>query len=59
MERVYLTWHDVEELITKIVMQLNTPYDALLLITRGRHRARRDDRRGVEDERYPDRVGGV
>ena len=35
MERVYLTWHDVEELITKVVMQLNTPYDALLLITRG------------------------
>ena len=35
MDRVYLTWHDVEELITKVVMQLNTPYDALLLITRG------------------------
>lgn len=35
MGRVYLTWHDVEELITKIVMQLNTPYDGLLLITRG------------------------
>ena len=25
MGRVYLTWHDVEELITKVVMQLNTP----------------------------------
>lgn len=35
MGRVYLTWHDVEELITKVVMQLNTPYDALLLVTRG------------------------
>jgi len=35
MDRVYLNWHDVEELITKVVMQLNTPYDALLLITRG------------------------
>ena len=35
MERVYLNWHDVEELLTKVVMQLNTPYDALLLITRG------------------------
>lgn len=35
MERVYLNWHDVEELITRVVMQLNTPYDALLLITRG------------------------
>ena len=35
MGKIYLTWHDVEELITKVVMQLNTPYDALLLITRG------------------------
>lgn len=35
MGRVYLTWHDVEELVTKVVMQLNAPYDALLLITRG------------------------
>lgn len=35
MARVYLTWHDVEELVTKVVMQLNTPYDALLLVARG------------------------
>ncbi len=35
MGQVYLTWHDVEELISKVVMQLDTPYDALLLVTRG------------------------
>lgn len=35
MANVYLTWRDVEELISKVVMQLNTPYDSLLLITRG------------------------
>ena len=35
MANVYLTWQDVEELISKVVMQLNTPYDALLLVTRG------------------------
>jgi uncharacterized protein len=34
MHKVYLTWHEVEELISKVIMQLNTPYDALLLITR-------------------------
>ena len=35
MANVYLTWQDVEELISRVVMQLNTPYDSLLLITRG------------------------
>jgi hypoxanthine phosphoribosyltransferase len=35
MGKVYLTWHDVEELISKVVMKLATPYDALMLITRG------------------------
>lgn len=35
MARIYLNWHDVEELVSKVVMQLNTPYDALLLIARG------------------------
>ncbi len=35
MRRVYLTWNDVEELVSRVVMQLDTPYDALLLITRG------------------------
>lgn len=35
MEKVYLTWHEVEELISKVVMKLETPYDALMLITRG------------------------
>ena len=35
MANVYLTWQDVEELISRVVMQLNTPYDSLLLVTRG------------------------
>lgn len=35
MAKVYLTWHDVEELISKLVMQLEGPYDAILVITRG------------------------
>lgn len=35
MEKVYLSWHDVEELISKLIMKLDTPYDALMLITRG------------------------
>jgi hypoxanthine phosphoribosyltransferase len=35
MAQLYLTWHDVEELISKVVMKLDTPYDALMLITRG------------------------
>jgi hypoxanthine phosphoribosyltransferase len=35
MANVYLTWQNLEELISKVVMQLNTPYDSLLLVTRG------------------------
>ena len=35
MEKVYLTWPDVEELISNVVMKLHPPYDALLLVTRG------------------------
>jgi len=35
MENVYLTWHDVEELISQVVFKLNTPYDAIMVITRG------------------------
>ena len=35
MKHVYLTWHETEELVTKIVFNLNTPYDAILAITRG------------------------
>ena len=35
MKHVYLTWHETEELVTKLVFNLNTPYDAILAITRG------------------------
>ena len=35
MNHIYLSWHDVEELISKLVFKLNTPYDAILMITRG------------------------
>ncbi len=35
MEHVYLSWHETEELVTKLVFNLNTPYDAILAITRG------------------------
>jgi hypoxanthine phosphoribosyltransferase len=35
MKHVYLTWHDVEELVSRLVFKLNTPYDAILAITRG------------------------
>ena len=34
-EKVHLSWHDVENPVTKVVMQLETPYDALMVITRG------------------------
>lgn len=30
-----LTWHDVDQLIDHLLPQLNGPYDALLMITRG------------------------
>jgi uncharacterized protein len=35
MKHVYLTWYDVEELVTKLVFKLNTPYDLILAISRG------------------------
>ena len=35
MKHVYLSWYDTEELITKLIFKLNTPYDAILAITRG------------------------
>ncbi len=35
MKHVYLSWYDTEELITKLIFKLNTPYDSLLVITRG------------------------
>ena len=35
MNHVYLSWYDVEELISKLIFKLNTPYDAIIVITRG------------------------
>ncbi|MEZ4640186.1 MAG: hypothetical protein R2856_35395 [Caldilineaceae bacterium] len=35
MEKIYLTWQDVEELVSNVVMKLHPPYDALLLIRGG------------------------
>ncbi|MFN8487320.1 MAG: hypothetical protein U0350_06985 [Caldilineaceae bacterium] len=35
MKHVYLTWHETEELVTKLVFQLNTPYDSILALSRG------------------------
>ena len=35
MQHVYLTWHETEELVTKLIFKLNTPYDLILAITGG------------------------
>ncbi|MCL4858699.1 MAG: hypothetical protein KJZ93_04805 [Caldilineaceae bacterium] len=35
MKHVYLSWYDTEELVSKLVFKLNTPYDAILAISRG------------------------
>lgn len=35
MQQVYLSWHDLEELVSQIIFKLNTPYDAIMVITRG------------------------
>ncbi|MCB9147211.1 MAG: phosphoribosyltransferase [Caldilineaceae bacterium] len=35
MKNIYLSWHDTEELISKLIFQLRPPYDAILVITRG------------------------
>ncbi len=35
MERIYLTWNDVDMLIDKLLPQFTHPFDALLMITRG------------------------
>jgi len=35
MKHVYLSWHDVEELLSKIIFKTNGPYDAILAISRG------------------------
>lgn len=34
-KQVYLSWHDVEELISQLVFKLEGPYDLILVITRG------------------------
>lgn len=35
MKHVYLSWYDTEELVSKLIFKLNTPYDAILAISRG------------------------
>ena len=35
MKHVYLSWFEFEEIVSQLIFKLNTPYDALLLITRG------------------------
>ncbi len=35
MKHVYLSWSELEELMSQLIFKLNTPYDALLSITRG------------------------
>ncbi len=35
MKHIYLTWHEVEELVSQLIFKLNTPYDLILAITRG------------------------
>ena len=35
MKHVYLSWYDLEELISALIFKLNTPYDTILAISRG------------------------
>ena len=35
MQHVYLSWIELEELVSQLIVKLNTPYDAILSITRG------------------------
>jgi hypothetical protein len=35
MKHVYLSWHELEELVSSLIFKLNTPYDLILAITRG------------------------
>lgn len=35
MQHVYLSWNELEELVSQLIVKLNTPYDAILSITRG------------------------
>jgi uncharacterized protein len=35
MKHIYLSWYDTEELVSKLIFKLNTPYDTILAISRG------------------------
>ena len=35
MKHVYLSWTELEELVSQLIFKLNTPYDLILAITRG------------------------
>jgi hypoxanthine phosphoribosyltransferase len=35
MKHIYLSWYELEELVSKLVFKLNTPYDTILAISRG------------------------
>lgn len=35
MKHIYLTWYELEELVSALIFKLNTPYDVILAITRG------------------------
>jgi uncharacterized protein len=35
MQHIYLSWYELEELVSKLVFKLNTPYDTILAISRG------------------------
>ena len=35
MKHIYLTWYETEELVTKLIFKLNTPYDSILALSRG------------------------
>ncbi len=34
MKHIYLTWYELEELVSAGLLKLNTPYDVILAITR-------------------------
>ena len=35
MKHIYMSWHELEEQVSQLIFKLNTPYDAILSITRG------------------------
>lgn len=35
MKHIYLTWHELEEQVSQLIFKLNTPYDTMIVITRG------------------------